>query len=209
MSPRPAVQDIREHLRRRILDAFERRAAQDGPRAVVMAELARDLGISTRTLYQVFESKAELVRAVMQTWADQLEEEQRQRLASDRPVRDRILEGAFTWIDGQDRFSSVFWSQVRRDFPEATRIVDLQIVQTMARARAIAIDALREDVRPELALPLLLNAIREAGRPSFCNRLGLSRKESVTEAVDLWCRGALVPREAERAAPLATRPNPS
>jgi AcrR family transcriptional regulator len=65
MSPRLDGQENRDHQRQRILEAFEERARADGPRGVVMAELARDLSMSTRTLYQHFDSKAELVHEIL------------------------------------------------------------------------------------------------------------------------------------------------
>ena len=55
-----------------VLDAMERRFAKDGIHAVVVSDLARELGMSTKTLYRLFPSKDDLVLAVVERWADRL-----------------------------------------------------------------------------------------------------------------------------------------
>ena len=44
---------------------MERRLAKDGIRAVVISDLARELGMSTKTLYRLYPSKDELVLAAL------------------------------------------------------------------------------------------------------------------------------------------------
>ncbi|MBW2315424.1 MAG: TetR/AcrR family transcriptional regulator [Deltaproteobacteria bacterium] len=94
MSPRLAVQESRDHQRQRILKAFEERARANGPRGVVMAELARDLGISTRTLYQHFASKAELVHEILGRWAVEVDADQARRLTSKESLQERMIDVA-------------------------------------------------------------------------------------------------------------------
>jgi AcrR family transcriptional regulator len=194
MSPRPGVQADRDHQRQRILEAFEARARPDGPRGVVMAELARDLGISTRTLYQHFGSKAELVQEIMERWAAELEAEQQRRLHSDLSPKLRTLDAAESWIVGQDRFSQAFWSQLQLEFPDASRVLAEQVRKSLLTARDQLAPQLHPDFDLDLALSLLKSSIRHALDPKRCDRLGLSRRDAVHQAVELWCRGALRPR---------------
>ncbi|HKJ25141.1 MAG TPA: TetR/AcrR family transcriptional regulator [Myxococcota bacterium] len=196
MSPRPAVQESRSLQRDRILEAFETRARADGPRAVVMAELARDLGISTRTLYQHFGSKAELVEEVLGRWAAEMDADQAERLQSAGSVEARMIEAATGWIEGQDRFSEAFWQQVSADFPEATRVLSDQVRKSLGVAREQVARELHHGLDVDLALSLLKGAIRHALDPHRCDRLGISRQEAVRQSVELWCRGALGPRGA-------------
>jgi AcrR family transcriptional regulator len=193
MSPRPAVQEspARAHQRDRIVAAFEERARVDGPRAVVMAELARDLGISTRTLYQHFGSKAELVSEILGRWAAEVDADQARRLESALSAEQRMFDAAASWIEGQDRFSEAFWLQVGADFPEASRVLAEQVRRSLGVAREALAREVDDELHVELALSLLKASIRHALDPRRCDRLGLSRQEAVREAVRLWCRGAL------------------
>jgi len=191
MSPRPAVQETRDGQRERILEAFEERARAQGPRGVVMAELARDLGMSTRTLYQHFGSKAEIVHEIVARWASDMDEQQRLRMAGGEPAAERVIAAAADWITGQDRFSDAFWQQLVHDFPDASRVLAEQIGRSVAAARETFGPDLRPDLDPELALSLLKSAIRHALDPKRCDRLGISRREAVRQSVELWCRGAL------------------
>ena len=179
MGPRPTVQSKREAQRLHILEEFEARASQRGPRGVVMAELARDLGISTRTLYQQFASKADLVREIMERWAAELEVEQRRRLRSDLSPKGRMVDAAQSWIEGQDRFSAAFWAEVVPDFPDAAQIMQDQVRKSLGTARNYLAPLVHEDFSRDLAISLLNSSIRHALDPKRCDRLGLSRLEAV------------------------------
>ena len=193
MGPRPSVQEARDRGRERILQAFEERAAQHGPRGVVMAELARDLGISTRTLYQHFGSKAEIVREIMERWARELEAEQKTRERSGLAPKERMMQAAEAWIDRQDRFSEAFWDQVYDDFPDASQILARQIQRSQAVAREYLAPRIHADFDVDLALSLMRSSIGQALDRKHCDRLGVSRQQAVRQAIELWCRGALAP----------------
>ena len=205
MSPRLAVQ-TRDFQRQRILEAFEERARADGPRSVVMAELARDLGISTRTLYQHFGSKAELVHEILGRWAIEMNTDQERRLSGGQSLKERMIDAAVSWVDGQDRFSDSFWLQISSDFPDARQVFSEQIRKSLARAQAQIACEVHDEFNLPLAMSLLKSVIRHALDPKRCDRLGLSRHEAVRQAVELWCRGALRPQAT---AELTIRPNPS
>jgi len=191
MSPLPSVQLARDRQRHRILEAFEERAARNGPRDVVMAELARDLGISTRTLYQQFGSKAEIVREVLERWAAEHDDEP--GAPPGGSVQGRVMEATERWVRGQDRFSTEFWRQIHRDYPEARRALADRIERSQERMREHLAPHLRPEVNVDLALSLLRRSLGHALDPERCNGLGLSRQEAVRQTVSLWCRGALRP----------------
>src|SRR4051794_18644489 len=85
-----------------------------------MADLARELGISTKTLYRVFPSKAQLVHRLMEAWARRLSGD----LAGDgdghqRPFVDQLLRISEVWQTNRRRFSQKFWDEIERDFPDS------------------------------------------------------------------------------------------
>lgn len=193
------VQQARAITRERILDAFTEGARTAGPRNVVMAELARDLGISTRTLYQHFPSKAELVESLMDRWADRVEADHEARSASGKSPYEQMLAAAEGWLAGQCAFSSSFWAQLERDFPVAFGRFQQRLRDILDDGRRNLMPFIREDLDKNLALALMQSSLREAADPERCDRLGLSRQEAVRQALEVWVRGTLRPVRAVHA----------
>jgi len=104
---------------------------------------------------------------------------------------DRIREAALGWIETQDRFSPLFWKETRQQYPEAMDVWR----ETRRRLYAIAYERALPDLRPGLppglALSLLFTTLERAADPRLCDRLGLSRQESLRHAAEVWARGAL------------------
>jgi len=192
----------------RILAAFEERAAKVGLRGVRMAELAGELGMSTRTLYRHFASKDALVRALMASWARRLEEDQAARLAraGARSAEEHLREVAGEWLDHVGRFAPVFWEDLARDHPEAHAVYARQIAANLATARDWLVPCVREELDPQLALEGLMALLRHAADPARCERLRLSRRDAVFQAIALWARGAVRRPGARRPAPREDAP---
>lgn len=192
-------------LHTRILDAFAARARVASVRGVVMAEVARDLGISTKTLYRVFASKEDLVHALMERWATHLE-------TSDRSRREEASRGTLTlmreWAEefarGTERFSPAFWAELERDYPEAYRIYEEAVAQSRERNRRALAPLLRSGIPADYAHELFDAVTAAATDPEVCERVGLSRREAVVIAVELWAAGAL--RSSARRPPRRARP---
>jgi len=177
--------------RQMILDEFERRAAEDGLAAVVMADLARSLGISTKTLYREFGAKSELVQALLDRWAANLEVSQRDRLEQiDDPVV-RLSAGIGEIFAQVSRYSPSFWRELRADYPEQQASFDAAVTRARLRAAEWIGSAVRVDLDPQLALDLLGALVRLAVDPDRSERLGLTREQALEQAVAIWASGAL------------------
>jgi len=187
--PRPRTNRTRE----RIVDAFTERARSLGPRSVVMAELARDLGISTRTLYKHFRSKAELMHEVIGRYAEAAARDQESRFSRNLDPLERILETAYAWLDNRDRFSAVFWREAHQQYPEAVEVWRATRRRLVENAKERALPDLPDDLSPDLAIRLLFAVIEEAADPVRCDRLGISRHEAVSLAARVFVRGAVRP----------------
>ena len=201
MSAEQAAESNRARVRERILDAFTEGARALGPRNVVMAELARNLGISTRTLYQHFPSKAELVAALMDRWADRIQADQDLNVDDGRSPYEQMLEAARGWLDGQCAFSSSFWAQLERDFPDAFGRFQTRLRALLDEGRKNLMPYIRDDLDDGLALALMQSSLRAASEPERCDRLGISRQEAVRQAIEIWVRGTLRPVRAVHATP--------
>lgn len=182
----------------RILRAFARRAADDGPRAVVMADLARQLGISTKTLYRAFPSKARLVHALMERWAARLEDRLRSEEDDGGPFVDQLLRTSQVWHDHRRRFGPAFWAELQADYPESYALVAEGRKRLRERHDEQLRPYLREDVPAPLALDLFEAVLARAMDPDVQRRFGVTGREAVGAAVRVWSSGAL-------SAPLRTR----
>jgi len=200
-SARLAPDAARRRVRDGILDAFSEGARSRGPRNVVMAELARDLGISTRTLYQHFPSKADLVASLMDRWADAVERRQLRTMSDGRSPYEQLLEAASGWLEGQCAFAPAFWSQLERDYPETSARYQARLRRILEVGRQNLMPFIREDLDKGLALALMQASLRAAADPVRCDRLAISRQEAVRQAIEVWVRGTLRPVRALHVVP--------
>lgn len=175
----------------RILDAFARRAREVGVRGVVMADLARDLGMSKKTLYRCFSSKDALVLALVEAWGQTLEEDLRAARARATSPLAYFRDTAEVWIGAFSHFSPAFWAEVRAEHPAASAAIASFLATTRRRMRERLGRHLRAGVERELAIEMLNATITRAADPAVAERLGLTTRETLMAAVDVWARGAL------------------
>ncbi len=178
----------------RILRAFEARARERGLRAVVMAELARDLGVSTRTLYRAFPTKAALVHALLEGWARDVEEAQPERGVRTQDPVARVHAAAVAWLEASGRFSPAFWTELARDFPRSHALFARTLRDVLARVREGLEDHLRPGLSAELAFAVLVASVARAVDPDLCQRANATRSDAARVAIEIWARGALRPR---------------
>lgn len=197
--------DATSALPQRILRAFAARARRVGIRAVVMSDLASDLGVSKKTLYQHFESKSELVLALLRAWAEGARERAAERELRGLPVVQEMRRFAEAWVASVETFAPVFWQELARDYPEAHAIFRRELRAARRRTRQRIARLLRSDLAPALALELFQAVVARAADPDACARAGLARREALVAAVELWARGALRP-EAFAPEPAADGP---
>ncbi|MCG8587927.1 MAG: TetR family transcriptional regulator [Proteobacteria bacterium] len=178
--------------------AFEERARIGGLRAVVMAELARDLGMSTKTLYQHFSTKADLIRALVERWSESIRSSARKHLSQVEDTQERLAQVADYWLTANGRFSPVFWHELERDYPDL-HAVFVESTRDLRRwSRDVGARDLRPDLPADLAWALLERLVVEAADPDLCQRLNITRQDAVQTAVELWAQGAMRQRSRLR-----------
>ena len=178
-------------MQARIINAFAQQAARSGPRQVSMAELATNLGISTKTLYKHFAHKAAIMTALMQSWSVRWTEEQREGFQLNLSPKARIERAVQAWFKNTNQFSASFWQQLERDFPEAHAIYQNEYQAYLERSRQNLTGAIRAELTPDLALSSLMAMMQSVSDTSTCEELGLTRPQALTQVIDLWSRGAL------------------
>jgi len=176
-----------------VLDAFEARASVVGIKAVVMAELAAELRMSTKTLYRLYPTKADLVDALVGRWVQTLVEEQEARINASSDPLERLKAAAHTGLAHIDRFCPTFWADLRRDYPQQNGVFLASVTGAFGRASEWIAQELRPGLSMGVAGPLLMTSIRQASDPEFCERAGVTRRDAVDAAIDIWAGGALRP----------------
>ncbi|KUO59439.1 MAG: hypothetical protein APF84_19220 [Gracilibacter sp. BRH_c7a] len=84
-------------MEQKIIDSTIKQIKQFGLKRFTMDDIAQDLGISKKTLYQYYPSKRELLQAVVQ-WVEERE----------RTITDQALAGADSWLERLDAVLSVY-----------------------------------------------------------------------------------------------------
>jgi AcrR family transcriptional regulator len=182
-------------LRRRVLHAFTIHAFSEGLRGVVLAEIAAEVGTTLGTLRHHFPTKADLVRAVVESWVEAVQHTTEGRARRDLDSRELLRWWTDAWVTGLGRFSPGFWKELERDYPEAWAIYQAtreQVYGVRARVRR----GFRDGVRPDVAGELYELALAHFNDPEVCERLGITRREAVNAAVEVWMGGALAPPAA-------------
>jgi len=182
-----------EQTRERVLDVFSERAKREGIRAVMMAELARELRMSASTLYRLFPSKEALASACVERWALELAGSEAAEAAphEGHDPLERFSHWLDAWADVQGELSPAFTRDLRSDYPDAWARFDEVIQQRRRRG----VELLRPILKPEIdeavafsILGLMLDAVL---RPEFANRLRISRHEAIRSTFAIWASGAI------------------
>jgi len=189
-------------VRERILSAFSDRARRSGIRAVLMGELASELRMSAMTLYKHFASKDELVAAMVDAWALDLmavDSLQWEKANSCSAVLDALLVWADAWTASLSHVSPAFFDDLRRDHPESWARFNAHIRAGKRVAIQYLTPFLRDDIHQAAALAFLDHLVMLAAQPRFAERAGISRREAVRTALNVWGGGALRKRTTLRA----------
>ena len=188
-----------EDLDDRIIREFSSRARRNGPKTVVMADLARDLQISTKTLYRRFPTKADLVHRMMTQWARRFErdldaagDEGDAPAEEGMPFVSQLVASSRVWQLSRRRFGGTFWEELERDYPDSYAL----FVEARARLRRQILERLEphmaRGVEPEFAMELFDAALGRALDPLVLSRTGVEPRAAVRQAVRIWAAGALV-----------------
>jgi AcrR family transcriptional regulator len=194
-APRRGARRVRRNAadaREQILVAFAERARVDGIRAVVMGELARSLGMSKKTLYQHFENKDDLVRALVVDWVARIHLCAEDPSAPREDAHEMLRWWTDVWARGQHDFSAAFWSDLEHDHPEAWALFDgLRSVSTPVHARVAR--SMRPGVDQKLAADLYHLVVGHFNDPAVAAGLGLDTRAAVMAALEIWMGGAMLP----------------
>ena len=170
-------QEVRERIQGTALDHF----LQFGFSKVTMNEIAEELGMSKKTLYQYFPGKEELLSEVV----NRLHEETATRievLVNDKTMDFvRKFRGALDILSAfHAKMTPYFMSDMEKHAPEVCKVTNdfkrdrIRNIMSRLVEEGIQKGIFRDDIDQELIVLIYAGALQHLLRPDTFNRLGLS-----------------------------------
>lgn len=183
--------DDRAEIASHIVDAFADKARDMGIRSISMAELARGLRMSTKTLYKYFGTKEELVHELIVRWEARVHKPITSYNTNDllEILRYRIK----VWVQNDAQYSTAFWLDLKTGYPALYKVYIESLHESMRAMRERLSPYLREDVDPEFAWATYFNLMTESARAKTFKKVGMTREQCVFAAFDFWVTAALDP----------------
>jgi AcrR family transcriptional regulator len=186
-------------VRVRIVEAATRVFLPAGFHRVSMDDLAREAGMSKKTLYVHFSSKEELLQAVLEQRVADVEAHLRPIIAAPDPFPKKLRNLAHFLHEKMCGISPRFLDDIRRHAPECFRIVE------EFRSRAIPLyfgrlfdegvkgGYLEAGLPRELLIRMLLHSIQGIVRPEVMNELHMHPAAGLDHILSIVLRGILTP----------------
>lgn len=186
-----------EQQRLQILDTFIKMVKVDGLRAVSMLSLAKNLGISTKTLYRHFSAKSELIQAVVVLNDMRFNENRTRRILSGQNQHQRIVAASLEWFELRNELGEWFWHELERDYADVYALFEQNLKSFLDRAADLLRPEIRTGLNADYAMAFLWKAINEVPTYEECEKMGLTRNEALVQSIDIWARGSLKMYESE------------
>lgn len=184
-------------LEKRIIALARERFLGRGFSTVRTEDLAKELGISKKTLYRLFESKNQLVMEVATSLTRDIEEEIGPIFDGPAPFPEKfrsILAGVARHVGS---ISGYFMADLGRYAPEVWAEIDrFRRERVLGRLKGV-IDqgreegSVRPDVDPELFVTIIYTVAQNVFTPEGIMKLGISPKEMVAFVLRLFSLGIL------------------
>ncbi|MDT8429062.1 MAG: TetR/AcrR family transcriptional regulator [Pseudomonadales bacterium] len=175
-------------LAQQIIDAFSEHARVVGIRSISMAKLARQLRISTKTLYKYFENKGELVHELVVLWEKRIH----------KPISfygtdliEVLRYWVKVWIENDAEFSTAFWNDLKSDYPRLYQVYVDSLYNRMAAMKARLTPYLKTEINHEFAWSSYFILMTASSQPKTFERIGMTREQCVYEAFNFWINGAV------------------
>ncbi|MCZ6879341.1 MAG: TetR/AcrR family transcriptional regulator [Acidobacteria bacterium] len=172
-------------VRNRILEVARDQFFSLGFTKVTMDEIAHELGMSKRTLYQHFPGKKDLLRQALLNKAQRISEGLGNIIESNHAHFGRKLEQALTFVATEmPHLSPIFLRDIQRHAPDVWQELDQRRQETI-RTRfgklikeGIKAGFLRKDIEAELLVFLFSTLVQNVMSPETLSRLPLSASQA-------------------------------
>jgi len=188
----------RQSLKARILDHAETRLLEQGFRGMRVDELARDVGISKRTLYEQFRTKEEMAREALIRLAQKLQEAIEATLANQENEAEQLRAVVLQICETFSRARPPFYRDLETtpaltELFEASRARCFTQVEELIRS-GMASGNFRAGLDPRLVRRTLLAAVDTIIRPEVLAQDRLSLEQAFDAIIDLILHGMFEPK---------------
>ena len=193
-------------VRERIVGTAERIFFATGFSRVLMDDLARELGMSKKTLYSHFASKEELLQAVLLRRTREVEEGLEAIVGARESFPLKLGHLARFLQSKVGEVSPLFLADIRRYAPECFRVVEEFRARAIPRyfgrlfEEGIRSGHVRRQVNRELLIRMMVLSIQGVIRPETVEELHLRPREALEHILAIIFDGILTPtgRRARR-----------
>jgi AcrR family transcriptional regulator len=185
--------------RERIVSGARRHFFAHGFRGVTMDELARELGMSKKTLYVSFPGKRDLLHAVIDDKAAAIDADL-ERITSDRdaPFEERLARLLECFRTHAGEIQPPFVRDVRREAPELFERIERLRADLLERhfgrllERGRRDGLVRKDIPVKLLIEVLLGVMSSVVNPQKVEELGTTPKVAMLSVLAVFLEGVLV-----------------
>ena len=190
----PAVNSARL----RIVAAARHHFFANGFRGVTMDDIAKELGMSKKTLYAHFPGKMALVEVVILDKFRDVEAELQRITSGSLANFPGVLEHVLTCIQGHTReVQPPFIRDLRRESPEIFKLIECRrrdIVQRyfgrlLGAGRRAGI--IRKDIPAKVVTDIILSAVQAIINPSRIEELGITLKAAYSAIITVILEGLI------------------
>ncbi len=182
----------------RVVTAARRQFFTHGFRAVSMDDIAAELGMSKKTLYAHFPSKAALVQAIMQEKFAEVEADLSRLKSTDKQTVETTLRNLLDCVQRHTaEIQPPFVRDIGRELPELFQVIEQrrrdlirnhfgELFQQGQRTGLI-----RDDIPVHLIIEILLGAVQTIMNPPKLAELGLTLETGYSSIIGIILEGAL------------------
>lgn len=189
---------IERSTHQRIVAGARRCFFANGLRGVSMDDLARELGMSKKTLYAHFPSKTALVEAALQDKIQEVEADlERVSLDSAADLPEALRELFACVLRHTGEIQLPFQRDVMRDAPELFRLIETRRREMIQRhmgklfSEGTKAGILRNDIPGELLIEIFLGVVQAIMNPAKLLELGLTVKAGFAAILSVMFEGTV------------------
>ena len=187
---------------RRVVAVARRQFLAHGFRSVSMDDLAAELGMSKKTLYVSFPSKAALIEAVLKDKFSEVEADFGQLEREQAADVETALHQFLSCLQRHTaEIQPAFVRDIGRETPELFQLVEQKRRELIRRYFGGLFEdgkkagMIRSDIPTHLIIEILLGAVQAIMNPPKLMELGLTVEQGYSSVIRLVLEGALVPKE--------------
>ncbi|MED1442744.1 TetR/AcrR family transcriptional regulator [Aeribacillus composti] len=169
-------------MRERILKAFIEEAQKKSIK-FTMDDLAQNLGISKRTIYEHFTSKKEILETIIEKSFNEIKEKEEAIInRKDIPTVDKIKEILTIVPDYFDLYNQQILDQMKKYYPEQWEKVRFELKNTWNNLRLLLEQGIQEGVIKNYSIPIIMKIISSSTNWFYDQNYLLNNRININDA---------------------------